>query len=593
MRRTTSLLLLGCTLLAGCEKPQLITYPGDPAQSVAPNSAPQVSVGGDLTVQWPANSTQLNATATDDGQPKPLTYTWTASPAGVQFDAANAAQTSAQFAAPGIYTLRLMVDDGALQAFDELIVTVTDVAPNTAPVVNAGADITIDFPRPAKLLGTATDDGLPGSALTTTWSKLSGPGDVTFTSASTLATAAKFSAQGTYELQLSASDGELTSNDVVVVIVGPPVYPAADTNADANHGWTRIVPAEVDLDIAALNEAQAYALTAGGAGIISRYGRIVHSWGDIDLRYDVKSTTKSIGGTALAFALDDRRVRLDDRAVTHIPEIETRPIENASNGAGSITLLQLATHTAGFEKVGGFGQIVDPPGTTWRYSDGGLNWLADALTSNYTQDLNALFASRLYPVIGITKMSDAGPGAGTGNDIFWRRNAFRRDTDGDGDPAPRPIPGLEYREFASGLFINVNAMSRIGLLYLRRGEWSGGQRVFDPSFVDLVRTPVAQNAALPSADPVNPPESSARFGVLWWTNATGALPNVPRDAYWAWGLHDSLIVIIPSLDLVIARAGTPTPPNATQRTWGEDNGWNADYAVLAPFLDPIVRAVQQ
>ena len=32
-------------------------------------------------------------------------------------------------------------------------------------------------------------------------------------------------------------------------------------------------------------------------------------------------------------------------------------------------------------------------------------------------------------------------------------------------------------------------------------------------------------------------------------------PGVPRDTYWTWGLYDSLIVVMPALDIVVARAG--------------------------------------
>jgi CubicO group peptidase (beta-lactamase class C family) len=85
--------------------------------------------------------------------------------------------------------------------------------------------------------------------------------------------------------------------------------------------------------------------------------------------------------------------------------------------------------------------------------------------------------------------------------------------------------------------------------------------------------------------------------MLWWTNADGQLPNVPRDAYWAWGLGDSLIVVIPSLDIVAVRAGNQADPDVNGldptpgvRVWN-DYDWNGDYAVLAPFLDPIVQSV--
>jgi CubicO group peptidase (beta-lactamase class C family) len=321
-----------------------------------------------------------------------------------------------------------------------------------------------------------------------------------------------------------------------------------------------------------LTQAQTYALQAGGAGLISRYGRLVHSWGLIDNRYDIKSSTKSIGAIALAFAIDDGRVQLSDRAATHLPTMGLNPPSNDPTQAQSITLLQLATHTAGLEKTGGYGRIVDPPGTAWRYSDGGLNWLADTLTTVYGQDLQEVFKPRLYSVLGINERDD----------IIWRKME-------DGlRPAPRTL-NVQHREFAAGMVANVNAMARVGLLYLRRGAWDGGQRVFAESFVDLVRTPRAENAALPVREEADYPQANLRYGVWWWTNATGALPNVPRDAYWAWGLNDSLIVVIPSLDLVIARAGPTQAASPGQRVFG-DNDWNADYAVLAPFLDPIVRA---
>ena len=58
--------------------------------------------------------------------------------------------------------------------------------------------------------------------------------------------------------------------------------------------------------------------------------------------------------------------------------------------------------------------------------------------------------------------------------------------------------------------------------------------------------------------------------------------NVPRDAYWSWGLYDSLIVVIPSLDVVIARAG---------RSFARGSG--AHYAPIEPFIEPIVQSVRE
>lgn len=92
---------------------------------------------------------------------------------------------------------------------------------NQPPTVNAGADQTLSLPNQATLQGTVTDDGRPNppATVTTTWSKVSGPGAVTFTNAKALITNVSFAAAGSYLLQLSASDGSLSAADQMVVTV--------------------------------------------------------------------------------------------------------------------------------------------------------------------------------------------------------------------------------------------------------------------------------------------------------------------------------------------------------------------------------------
>jgi hypothetical protein len=55
-------------------------------------------------------------------------------------------------------------------------------ATNQAPTVNAGTDLSVGVTQTANLNGTVTDDGSPNppAKVTTTWSKVSGPGTVTF-----------------------------------------------------------------------------------------------------------------------------------------------------------------------------------------------------------------------------------------------------------------------------------------------------------------------------------------------------------------------------------------------------------------------------
>src|SRR5262249_40948356 len=121
--------------------------------------------------------------------------------------------------AAGTYVLQLAASDGSLTTRDSVQIT-ANAAANTAPSVNAGFDQTITLPASANLDGTVTDDGKPTPpALTTTWSKVSGRGTVTFQNANAVDTQASFSAAGTYVLQLSASDGQLSASDPVQITV--------------------------------------------------------------------------------------------------------------------------------------------------------------------------------------------------------------------------------------------------------------------------------------------------------------------------------------------------------------------------------------
>ncbi len=227
------------------------------------NQAPSVNAGRNDVITLP-NTATLSATASDDGLPNPpgaITLQWSklSGPGAVTFGAPTALVTSASFSQPGTYTLRLTASDGALSASGDVTVKVLGQSPPTPPVpptpptpptpppvqppvpptppptptnqrpsVKAGDDQTITLPAMALLHPTVTDDGLPNppGKVTITWSKLSGPGSVTFSIGLTSMTAT-FSVDGTYLLRVTASDSALEASDDVMVTVLPasPVPP--------------------------------------------------------------------------------------------------------------------------------------------------------------------------------------------------------------------------------------------------------------------------------------------------------------------------------------------------------------------------------
>jgi regulation of enolase protein 1 (concanavalin A-like superfamily) len=98
--------------------------------------------------------------------------------------------------------------------------TVTIDHVNLSPIANAGPDQSITGPpNSVTLNGSATDDGQPNGSITYNWKKLAGPGKVTFSNASQAVTTVQFSKAGTYTLQLTANDGQLSATDNVVITV--------------------------------------------------------------------------------------------------------------------------------------------------------------------------------------------------------------------------------------------------------------------------------------------------------------------------------------------------------------------------------------
>ena len=102
--------------------------------------------------------------------------------------------------------------------------------------------------RTVKLQGSMTDDGLPsGSALTGSWSEISGPGTVTFGvptlsvpdlagTAYPVETSVGFSATGNYVLRLSASDSRLSGSADVTITVNPPPSVSGIASVSPNAG---------------------------------------------------------------------------------------------------------------------------------------------------------------------------------------------------------------------------------------------------------------------------------------------------------------------------------------------------------------------
>ncbi|MEW6427758.1 MAG: PKD domain-containing protein [Thermodesulfobacteriota bacterium] len=185
------------------------------------NLPPLAAAGDDFGINL-GDPAMLSGLASNDpdAAPTPLSYSWrfVSVPAGSSLTSADlvgpdTAQPSFVPDVAGEYVLELAVNDGAASAFDNVVVTVK----NVAPTVNAGPDMTITLGDIAYFNGSFTG---PGSAdgHTSVWAFGDG------TSATGTLTPIRFYGEvGTYTVTLTITDGDGgVGTDSLVVTVQPP-----------------------------------------------------------------------------------------------------------------------------------------------------------------------------------------------------------------------------------------------------------------------------------------------------------------------------------------------------------------------------------
>jgi CubicO group peptidase (beta-lactamase class C family) len=319
-----------------------------------------------------------------------------------------------------------------------------------------------------------------------------------------------------------------------------------------------IDPAQLDLlreDHESLNGGDSWSL------VIIRHGYLVGEFHTFNVlsptRFDIWSGTKSFTGTAWGLLLEDSRnnklphglqVDLDSPAYGFIPD--GHPLTDIRKE--HITIRHLLTMTSGipgsaaglrgnptslgygpFEHALGrcpnrFGRwankLIAQPGTNWDYSDPAFAHLSLAFANIMGREISEYLKERIFDIIGIENLSwDVQGGSGF---IGPHTNAH------------------------TGIHISARELARFGYLMLHKGFWNG-QQIIPHWWIDL---------ATKASQEFNP-----NYGYTWWVNTNGTRwPGLPRDAYALCGFRSNQCIIIPSLDIVIARVGSGPP------TWDEE-----------------------
>jgi CubicO group peptidase (beta-lactamase class C family) len=284
--------------------------------------------------------------------------------------------------------------------------------------------------------------------------------------------------------------------------------------------------------------------------LVIRNDRIVCEWyapahSRTKTHYSASTAKALVGGVALAVAIDDGLIGLDDRVSKFVPQWRDDPQK------AKITIRQLGSHTSGLADAedgdlpheqltgwqGEFWKRLAPPrdpftiardrtpvlfqpGTDRQYSNPGIAMLSYAVTVALKdapeKDIRTLLRERVMRRIGV---ADGEWSCGYGQTV--------------------EVDGLPKVASWGGGGFTARAAARIGRLMLRQGEWDGGQII-------------GAAAVQQTTDSADLPGDG---GMGWWTNSGGRVAALPSDAFWAAGAGGQVALVVPSLQLVAVRNG--------------------------------------
>lgn len=248
---------------------------------------------------------------------------------------------------------------------NEISLDVTGAQTNGAPFVDAGPDLQVAGAGIAVALrGSAADDGLPASpgALALAWSKVSGPGTVSFGDASAAVTTATFSQPGQYVLQLLAADGDLQATDSAPVAVTAAPGDNAAPVAEAGAGGSVPITAKTTLSGGATDDG----LPAPPSGLAYRWRQV--SGPGIVIFIDPLQAQTGIyfsepGSYELELRVSDGALAGTD-TVTYAVGANPNVAPSVDAGAGGEVVAMTATALVGTASDDG---LPNPPGTRTYY----------------------------------------------------------------------------------------------------------------------------------------------------------------------------------------------------------------------------------
>jgi len=260
-------------------------------------------------------------------------------------------------------------------------------------------------------------------------------------------------------------------------------------------------------------------------------GQTVAAFGDLETPHATHSIRKALLSALVGqhIGSGEGQIRLDatlqelgiDDAPNSLSELQKQAtVEHLLRSMSGINLPATADGGLRAEKDRLLGRGENAPGTIWAYN----NWDYNALTTIFETQTG----------MGVAEAFQTG----------FARPAGMRDFDVD-DVSYISDPTVS-RHRSAAFRMSARDLAMFGQIYLDRGQMNGQQIVPAP-WVDRITANVARTG-----------RDDLRWGhgYLWWVPAPDA--GLPEGSFWAWGLGNQAVLVIPAWDSVIVHQSDTT-----------------------------------
>ncbi len=282
----------------------------------------------------------------------------------------------------------------------------------------------------------------------------------------------------------------------------PTTTPPAETPPPApavlDEGFVVSTPAAEGIDQAAFDKLVAKAKSEHSeAVVILRNGKLVYKdyFGTADEPIIAMSASKSFTSLAYGFLLADGKLASVDETVG-----KRFPAFASDERKAKVTYRHLLTQTAGLDPMradlsksdiyatGIAAKCIFEPGTSWQYSNGGIDMLAALAGQLAGKPMNEYLNERLFRPMGIA-------------DVEWMTDKKGVPL-GAGEMAIRPLD-----------------MAKVGQMLLDGGQWQGKQ-VVDKAWIDQ---------SFAQSNTIEP-----LYGLLWWRDADVVSVGLTNEVISQW-----------------------------------------------------------